>query len=334
MGIELTVRVFGWAVALGLVGVSGSAIAQSHVSVRVLDSAGRPMDAAVTFRGRDGGVHQCRTVVGRCGLQVPAGSYELTMVPVRQHAPLPRRVSIGYGDAPLFTLRSVPRPPARLNRTTVRAAAHPSGGTRRTSTPSRAAVQRRVTRPATRATRSTTQTMASDAPSNSTVPTAATPTAATPRRAAVTAPTTRRAMRRTPVVSRAATRPSMVVQRPATRVARTRVAGMRTQRTSVVVASMGIAATSVPIRDLGQGQSLRVQGTIVDAQGRPADARLTIRRAGRTLGEVRSVAGQFSVFDVEPGVYEVAARSVRTGRTTTRQLTVGTGLAQPRIRLQ
>jgi len=57
------------------------------------------------------------------------------------------------------------------------------------------------------------------------------------------------------------------------------------------------------------------QGQVLDAAGRPVDATLSFTSGGRSLGQVRTTAGRFSLFDLLPGAYSVSITPTRGGAT-------------------
>jgi hypothetical protein len=86
-----------------------AAHADSRVNVQVVDSVGRPMDGTVTFTGPV--VRSCRTVAARCSLDVPAGLYTATLVPVRERPNAPQPVTVRPGGVAQVVLRSAPGSP-------------------------------------------------------------------------------------------------------------------------------------------------------------------------------------------------------------------------------
>jgi hypothetical protein len=69
-------------------------------------------------------------------------------------------------------------------------------------------------------------------------------------------------------------------------------------------------------RNLASGSRLVAQGRVVDVNGRPTDATITVYRGSTTVGSVRSVAGRFAIFDLVPSAYTYRAAGVRGGSGT------------------
>lgn len=74
------------------------AAAQASVQFRLTDSAGRPVDGRVTMAGQPGTL-ACSTTASRCTLAAPAGSYTVTVAPMRESAPAPRTVTVPASGA-------------------------------------------------------------------------------------------------------------------------------------------------------------------------------------------------------------------------------------------
>ncbi len=271
-----------------------SALAQVvTVTVRVVDSVGRPADGTVTLRGPS--VATCRTVAGRCQLRVPPGSWTATLIPVRdlEDAPSPRRLQLGAGSTTI-TLRTV-----------ARAATPPVQFSGRTS----AAVRSR--------TPASTPPRLAPAPRGTTVNRAAGPATAPAAVRATRATSTGRPV----VVARRPTGPGLQAAARTTRSAPRGPSVMAAERPAVVAhPSSG--------RDLSQGRRLSAQATMLDAQGRPTDATLTLRQGTALVGTARSVAGRVALYDVAPGTYQVTARFARTAHVQRRTVTIGSAAAR------
>lgn len=294
-------------IGLALLSMASLASAQrpGTVTVRVVDSAGRPMDGTVTFRGR--GTATCRTVAGRCQVQLAAGSWSATLQPVRERATGVMRVNVQPGRVANMTFRTQAvqqaRPAVRGN------------------------VPVQTT--AVRRTRTTAQPSTTVRPS-----TAATPRVTTTRRTTVSAQTGPRITSQNPSIQGASTNTTVARRRTTTTVqarpqARPQQAVVTTARPQQAV------VTSTPSgRNLAQGRRLCVQGAMVDAAGRPSDGTVTVRQGASVIGTVRSVAGRFSMFDLAPGRYELSTRAARTGAITQQTLNLPAGVARVTIRLR
>ncbi|HJL03237.1 MAG TPA: carboxypeptidase-like regulatory domain-containing protein [Polyangiaceae bacterium LLY-WYZ-15_(1-7)] len=288
--------------------------AQGAVRVRVVDSAGRPLDGQVTLQSTTPGqgTRGCRTVAGRCTVQAPAGSYRVSVRPVRETAPPVQTLSVREGVTASLTLR--------CRRTTAAT----------TGTATAPQVQRATT------VRTRTATSPTTSPSPTGTTRTDTPRTTTPRRVTPRTATPRRVTPRT--VTPRTTTPRRVTPRTVTpRTAPTDPAPRSTRTTIVRTAAPAEANTQIREDEppnLASGERLCLQGRVVDQAGRPADATLTVRRGETVVGRVRSVAGRFSVFDLPAGTYEVEARSARTGALTRTRWSLGSAVARVTLRIR
>ena len=76
--------------------LAATAFADALVVVVLRDSGGKPAEGKVTLAASDNGVkYTCQTRKGRCSMaQVPGGSYQVTVEPVKGSAPPARKVMI------------------------------------------------------------------------------------------------------------------------------------------------------------------------------------------------------------------------------------------------
>lgn len=298
-------------IVIAVLSLPAVAFADGRVSVRLTDSAGRPIDAQVTLSGQ-GVTRGCRTVGSRCTISVPAGSYTASIRPTREGAPPARRISVQEGRTVTLSARTQA---TRTANTALRA--QPAGTVR-----ARPATVRPTTsgRPATVRTTSVRTTGSRPMVVGARPSARATTVRATPQ------------VQRTPTVYRGGTRTNTRVQPRATASRpQPQVTGTRRTATTAspfVTASPGAArpsaratatagptqtAGTVRARNLASGARLCVQGQVMDGAGRPADATLTVSQGGRVVGSVRSVAGRFSMFDLAPGGYQMTVQSARGG---------------------
>lgn len=290
-----------------------SALADGRVSVRLTDSAGRPIDGQVTLSGQ-GVTRGCRTVASRCTLSVPAGAYTATIRPTREAAPPARRISVQEGRTVTLAARTQATT-ARTANTTFRAQPAGTVATRRPTTTRATTAQPTIgTRPAVR----TNQPRVT----GSRVTATASPVRATPNQVRATPTVYRGTTQAQPRAT--GTRPNYQVQPRTTATARPRAttaspfvtatpATARPRATATAAAGPTQTAGTVRARNLASGGRLCVQGQVMDGAGRPADATLTVSQSGRVIGTVRSVAGRFSMFDLAPGGYQMSVQSARGG---------------------
>ncbi len=266
---------------------------QGTVSIRVFDSAGRPSDGTVTLRGP--GTASCRTVAGRCQLRLAPGRWTATLAPAREGAPPPRTLTVRSGATVALTLRTVvsAAPPATVQANPRTSVAARAGSRTRQSVPARVPARQAAPRVATQ------------------------PTVAPRGTAAVTSHSS-------VVVPRGSVRVA-----PGLRPAPARPAGTSPSTQVASSSERPVAVRSAPAgRDLSRGRRLSAQVTLIDAQGRPTDATLTVRRSGAIVGTARSVAGRAALYDLSPGTYEVTATFARSRRARRRTLTIGSALAR------
>ncbi len=81
------------ATILGSILAPTLALAQASVQFRITDSAGRPLDGRVTMTGQPGTLG-CSTTASRCTVVATAGTYTVTVAPVREAAPAPRTLVV------------------------------------------------------------------------------------------------------------------------------------------------------------------------------------------------------------------------------------------------
>lgn len=251
---------------LALVASAASAQSTGTVQVRIVDSAGRPLDGTVTFRSGNASA-SCRTVASRCSIALVPGTWSADVAPTRERSAGALQVAVTAGAVANVTFRTQPAsaPTATVSPTTTTATTMVATPTPTTTTRTAPTVVRSVPNRATRDGRlrnpTPTPTVGNVAPV-STQPTVS--------------PTVRSATA-TPIV---------------------RSATPTTTATTTTATTTTATTTATPTRDLGRGARVCAQGNVMDAAGRPADATLTVSRDGATLGTVRSVAGRFSMFDL------------------------------------
>lgn len=308
--------------------VSTGALAQSTgtVQVRVIDSAGRPLDGTVTFRSGNA-TQTCRTVASRCSIALAPGSWSADVAPTREASSGAQTVSVRAGSVASVTFRtraaSAPAATTTVATTPTVRTTTTTPTVRTTTTP----MVRTTTTPTVRTT-TTTPTIRTAPGVTTTTPTVATtPTVTTPRATGVTRTTTTQ--------PRIVTAPGVST----TAAASTQVQPTTTPRivaTAPATTSVGTTtlATPAPVRDLSRGSRVCAQGTVSDAAGRPADATVTVSRDGAVVGTVRSVAGRFSMFDLPPGRYVLRAVAARDASVVEQPLALGTEVARVVVRIR
>jgi hypothetical protein len=310
------------AVVVTLVSVGALAQSTGTVQVRVIDSAGRPLDGTVTFRSGNA-TQTCRTVASRCSIALAPGSWSADVAPAREASSGAQTLSVRAGSVASVTFRT-------------RAASAPAATTTVATTPTvrtttTTPTVRTTTTPTVRTTttptvRTTTPTIRTAPGVTTTTPTVATtPTVTTPRATGVTRTTQPRIV----------TAPGVRTTTPAS----TQVQATTTPRivaTAPASTSVGTTtpATPEPGRDLSRGSRVCAQGTVSDAAGRPADATVTVSRDGAVVGTVRSVAGRFSMFDLPPGRYVLRAVAARDARVVEQSLALGAEVARVVVRIR
>ena len=264
--------------------ISTAATAQAHsrVQVQLTDSAGRPVDGTVTMTGP--ATLSCRTTAARCTITAPAGTYRVTLRPVRGTAPAPRTLRVPASGTTSLALRA--------GAPSIRATAGVTArtGAIRTATPTgRATVS--GARPATR----TGRTVAGRTGAVRTTAGAATVRAAGG------------------LITRSGTRPTAVARAGTSGSGATSGGSGSTTATPTVRASGSVQqrAGTIAARDLTSGRRLCVQGSVMDGAGRPTDAVLTFSRGSTVVGTARTTAGRFSIYDLSAGTYSVSLRSSR-----------------------
>lgn len=307
------------ALAVSLVAAAssaGHAQPTGTVQVRVVDSAGRPLDGTVTFRSGNTTL-QCRTVASRCSIGLAAGTWSADVAPTRESSAGAQTVAVQAGSVASLTFRT------RAATTTATPTA-PTATTRTTTT---------TTTATTRTTTATTATPTVRANVQPSVGTAVAPSVRTapgvrtvsPTTTTTTATTTPRAT--APGVT--ATAPGVVTTAPGVTTVSPTVAPRVVTTTTATTPS-----TTATTRDLGRGTRVCAQGNVTDSLGRPADATVTVTRDGATLGTVRSVAGRFSMFDLPPGRYALRAVSARDGSVAQQTLDLGPDVARVVVRVR
>ncbi|MCA9614744.1 MAG: carboxypeptidase regulatory-like domain-containing protein [Myxococcales bacterium] len=280
-----------------LVATSVSAQTTGTVQVRVVDSAGRPLDGTVTFRAGNA-TQTCRTVASRCSIALPPGTWSAEVAPTRESSAGPLQVAVRAGVVASVTFR-----------------------TRPATTPTTTAVVTTATGASTVAPATTTTTATVRTP---VVQTAATNGVQRTTRPRTSLRTTPRATATAPVATSTATNG----------VATNAVSPVATTPRIVTTAPATTTTTVDTGRNLGTGTRVCAQGSVMDSAGRPADATVTVSRDGTTLGTVRSVAGRFSMFDLPPGRYALRAVAARDGRVTQQTLDLGADVARVVVRLR
>ena len=298
--------------ALSLIATTASAQSTGTVQVRVVDSAGRPLDGTVTFRSGNAS-QQCRTVASRCSIVLAAGTWSADVTPTRESSAGAQSVAVSGGSVANVTFRTRPASTTPATATTATA-------TTATATPA------------------TAMTMATATTTTATTPTIRTQTTATPRVGTnATTQTIRTAPRVTTVApttsSTPATAPGVTATAPVAAV--TPLVAPTVAPRVVTTAMTATTTTTTPsARDLGRGNRVCAQGNVTDALGRPADATVTVTRDGATIGTVRSVAGRFSMFDLPPGRYALRAVSARDGSVVQQGLDLGADVARVVVRVR
>lgn len=86
------------------------------------------------------------------------------------------------------------------------------------------------------------------------------------------------------------------------------------------------------LRDVSRGSRLLVQGSVLDAAGRLANATITLQQNGRAVARTSCVGGRFAMYDLAAGVYDVVATAAN-GTHGTARLDVRSALLRPTLRL-
>lgn len=302
------------ALAVSLVAAAASAVhAQptGTVQVRVVDSAGRPLDGTVTFRSGNTTL-QCRTVASRCSIGLAAGTWSADVAPTRESSAGAQTVAVQAGSVASLTFRT--RAAATTTTTPTRTTPTTTTTTTATATPTvRANVQPTVGTAVAPSVRT--------APGVRTVTPTATATTTSPSTTTTTVP-------RATAPGVTATAPGVVTTAPGVTTVSPTVAPR------VVTTTATTPSTTATTRDLGRGTRVCAQGSVTDSLGRPADATVTVTRDGATLGTVRSVAGRFSMFDLPPGRYALRAVSARDGSVAQQTLDLGPDVARVVVRVR
>ncbi len=289
----------GGILGLALLAAPPVARADARIAVRLTDHEGRPVDGTVTLTA--GSVtRSCRTTASRCTITAPAGTYTVTLRPVRGAAPAPRTLRVPASGTISLALRAgaatMQTTAVATRTTTVRA--EPSGTTSSTSPAPTGSVTRAVRTPASRVTRTTGRRVSGVRRATAVRPSTTVPTSASTSGGSggetTTAPTSSGSVAR------------------------------RVDATSVLAGSTA--------RDLASGDRLAVQGRVLDGAGRPTDATLTVKRGDEVVGTARTTAGSFSLYDLPAGTYDVALRSSR-GTTATGRITVGSTTSRVTLRV-
>jgi hypothetical protein len=309
------------ALAVSLVAAAssaGHAQPTGTVQVRVVDSAGRPLDGTVTFRSGNTTL-QCRTVASRCSIGLAAGTWSADVAPTRESSPGAQTVAVQAGSVASLTFRT--RAAATTTATTTAA---PTATTRTTTT---------TTTATTRTTTATTATPTVRANVQPSVGTAVAPSVTAPGVRTVTPSTATTAT--SPSTAPRATAPGVTATAPGVVTTAPGVTAVSpTVAPRVVTTTTTTPSTTATTRDLGRGTRVCAQGSVTDSLGRPADATVTVTRDGTTLGTVRSVAGRFSMFDLPPGRYALRAVSARDGSVAQQTLDLGPDVARVVVRVR
>jgi len=281
------------------------AMAQARVMVSLVDGAGRPVDGTVTLTGPASA--SCRTTAGRCTLSAQAGNYRASASPTRGTPPPPRMLNVpSAGNVSLVLRVGDAAPSATVRPAIVRPGVIQPAAPRTTTT--RPGTQATV-RPATVSPR---PVYASPAPRTN--------VARAPVAAGRPAPTVQTSPPRTTVQAGAVVRPGTAVASPGS-----------AQPVSPFLTPAQATPQTAPAgsvgRNLGQGSHLCAQGQVLDSAGRPLDATLRFESGGRVVGDVRSTAGRFSLFDLPPGTYSVNIMPTR-GAATRANVNLPAGVAR------
>ncbi len=303
------------ALAVSLVAAAASAVhAQptGTVQVRVVDSAGRPLDGTVTFRSGNTTL-QCRTVASRCSIGLAAGTWSADVAPTRESSAGAQTVAVQAGSVASLTFRTR----AAATTTTTPTRTTPTTTTTTTTATATPTVRANVQPTVGTAVAPSVRT----APGVRTVTPTATATTTSPSTTTTTVP-------RATAPGVTATAPGVVTTAPGVTTVSPTVAPR------VVTTTATTPSTTATTRDLGRGTRVCAQGSVTDSLGRPADATVTVTRDGATLGTVRSVAGRFSMFDLPPGRYALRAVSARDGSVAQQTLDLGPDVARVVVRVR
>ena len=290
------------------------AAADASIAVRLIDAEGRPVDGTVTLQ-KSGVTRSCRTTAARCTVTAPAGSYTVTMRPVRGSAPPPRSFTVPASGSISLALTAGP-------------------ATTATSTTAVSTAQPAVRAGTTTATRTTSGTPVTRATSGSASPVARA-TRTTARRATRVRPgsvTTRPVGVATPGVRGIPTPSTGTSPGDGTTSGGSSTTTARPATTTATTTAVAQHTDTAAARNLSTGRALSVQGTVLDAAGRPTDAALTVRRAGSVVGTARTTAGRFSLYDLPAATYEVTLSSSR-GTNGTGRFTVGSATSRVTLRV-
>ncbi len=123
----------------------------------------------------------------------------------------------------------------------------------------------------------------------------------------------------------------LLLQIPAPTTAPTTSTTTGTTKPTTTTQSQGTTPTT-NLRNLSAGQRLLVQGSVLDASGRLANATITLEQNGRAIGTAKCVGGRFAMYDLAAGTYRVVAAGANGVRATT-NLTVRTAILRPTLRL-
>lgn len=96
--------------------------ADAQIAVRLTDHEGRPVDGTVTLTARNV-TRSCRTTASRCTITAPAGTYTVTMQPVRGTAPPSRTLTVPASGTIALALTA--RPAATVTTTPVQTSTQP-----------------------------------------------------------------------------------------------------------------------------------------------------------------------------------------------------------------
>lgn len=303
------------ALAVSLVAAAasaGHAQPTGTVQVRVVDSAGRPLDGTVTFRSGNTTL-QCRTVASRCSIGLAAGTWSADVAPTRESSAGAQTVAVQAGSVASLTFRTR----AAATTTTTPTRTTPTTTTTTTTATATPTVRANVQPTVGTAVAPSVRT----APGVRTVTPTATATTTSPSTTTTTVP-------RATAPGVTATAPGVVTTAPGVTTVSPTVAPR------VVTTTATTPSTTATTRDLGRGTRVCAQGSVTDSLGRPADATVTVTRDGATLGTVRSVAGRFSMFDLPPGRYALRAVSARDGSVAQQTLDLGPDVARVVVRVR
>lgn len=273
------------AAGLILFGASSFLLPHAHadasVQIRTSDASGRPLDGRVTVSNATH-TFQCTTTASRCTLRVPAGTYTVSLAPLRGAALPGRSVTVPARGAITVALQSAPENT-------------PAPATPTIDTPT-------VASPTT--------------PTTTNPPLATSPTAPATLRVggsgprAPTTATVARAASVAPNAPNAPTAPSAPVTR-ATSAAPTTPA-------APTVSAVPQLSPNGGLRNLSRGSRLVAEGTLNDGTGLPLDGVVTVLNGTSPVGQTNTRAGHFALYDLPAGLYVVQTRSPdgRVGRKT------------------